>query len=330
MENKEDKPYPLLKYRLIGATSEDPENSFYNLISSLNNNGWSSARYCTYPQELLIQMSRPCRLRQIDLIFHEYKISSLIEVYYFFPNKYSDFNLDLEDLVFKKIGDIIPSDNIHTKYQYREFKKVFLNENVYYLKFVFHQNYHNLKNTFNQVGITNIQCFGIDFTPININGLYPKYQKQNNPEDKAKEQSDDNIIDKICKAKMQELKEALNLCKIIENYDQAKKIYELIVLVRKISEKINEAVEIRDKALKMDDFNICKIAQNNIELLREQVRNIDIGYLCLGEEKEEKKLEPVVEPIPEREPKQQYIAVKSSEKLGDEDESVRETVKYNI
>lgn len=329
MEIKEDKPFPLLKYRLIGATSEDPENSFYNLISSLNNNGWSSARYCTYPQELLIQMSRPCRLRQIDLLFHEYKISSKIEVYYFFPNNYNDFNLDIEDLVFKKIGDILPSNNNHTKYQYREFKKVFLDENVYYLKFIFHQNYQNLKNIFNQVGIINIQCFGIDFTPTNINNLYPKNKKQNIPENKTKEQSDDNIIDQICKTKMHELKEALNLCIKIENYDQAKKIYEMIELVRKISEKINDAVEIRDKALKMDDFDTCKVAQNNIEFLREQVKNIDIGYLGLGKEKEEEKVEPKVEPIPEREPKQQNLAVKSSE-LGDEDESVRETVKYNI
>lgn len=329
MEIQEDKPFPLLKYRLIGATSEDPENSFYNLISSLNNNGWSSTRYCTYPQELLIQMSRPCRLRQINLLFHEYKISSKIEVYYFFPNNYSDFNLDIEDLVFKKIGDIIPSNNNHTKYQYREFKKVFLDENVYYLKFVFHQNYHNLKNIFNQVGIINIQCFGIDFTPTNINDLYPKNKKNTIPEDKAKEQSDDNIIDEICKAKMHELKEALNLCVKIENYDQAKKIYEMIELVRKISEKINDAVEIRDEALKMDDFDTCKVAQNNIEFLREQVKNIDIGYLGLGKEKEEEKVEPKVEPIPERDPIQQHLAVKSSE-LGDEDESVRETVKYNI
>ena len=329
MEIKEDKPFPLLKYRLFGATTEDPENSFYNLISSFNNKGWSSARYCTYPQELLIQMSHPCRLRQINLLFHEYKISSKIEVYYFFPTKYNDFNLDIEDLVFKKIGDIIPSNNNHTKYQYREFKKVFLNENIYYLKFVFHQNYQNLKNIFNQVGIINIQCFGIDFTPTNINDLYPKNQKPNIPEKKTKEQSDDNILDEICKAKMQELKEALNLCIKIENYDQAKKIYEMIELVRKISEKINDAVETRDKALKMDDFNISKIAQNNIEFLREQVKNIDIGYLGLEKENEEEKVEPIVEPIPEREPKQQLIAVKSSE-LGDEDESVRETVKYHI
>ena len=128
---------------------------------------------------------------------------------------------------------------------------------------------------------------------------------------------------------MHELKEALNLCVKIENYDQAKKIYEMIELVRKISEKINDAVEIRDEDLKMDDFDTCKVAQNNIEFLREQVKNIDIGYLGLGKEKEEEKVEPKVEPIPERDPIQQHLAVKSSE-LGDEDESVRETVKYNI
>ena len=114
MEIQEDKPFPLLKYRLIGATSEDPENSFYNLISSLNNNGWSSTRYCTYPQELLIQMSRPCRLRQINLLFHEYRISSKIEVYYscsnillFFAEYLNEDNTLFSYIIFSQIIIVI-------------------------------------------------------------------------------------------------------------------------------------------------------------------------------------------------------------------------------
>ena len=177
MKKPNDVSFPLLKYRLVGVSTEDPENPFYSLISGLKNDGWCSVRYSTYPQELLIQFCRPCRLRQVNLLLHEYKIPSKIDLYYFFPKTFSEFNLDIDDLIFEKMGYIIPNLNKNQKKESREYKQIFLNENVYYLKFVFHQNYPNLKNVFNQVGLIFIQCFGIDFTADNINGLYPNLRK---------------------------------------------------------------------------------------------------------------------------------------------------------
>ena len=338
VEKKEVESFPLLKYRLIGASTEDPENPFYSIISGLKNNGWSSVRYSTYPQELLIQFCRPCRLREIHLVFHEYKIPSKIDLYYFFPKTFSDFNLDIDDLIFEKIGYITPDTNMRSKYKAREFKKIFLNENVYYLKFVFYQNYSNLKNLFNQVGIVSIQCFGIDFTANNINGLYPRIDLPVDyitkpslfPEVKKKE-FDDSMLDEVCVLKLQELKEALEICKKIENYEQAQKSHELMQLVRKLGEKINDAKEIKDKALEMDDFETCNTAKKNIDILREKVKNIDVGYILGKKEEEETKIDVGTSPeiFEEKEPaKQEEMAVKGSEN-GDEDESIRETMKYN-
>ena len=343
MEKKEEDTFPLLKYRLIGASTEDPENPFYSIISGLKNNGWSSVRYCTYPQELLIQLCRPCRLRQINLVFHEFKIPSKIDLYFFFPKTFTDFNLDIDDLIFEKIGYITPDTNMRSKYQAREFKKIFLNENVYYLKFVFYQNYSNLKNVFNQVGLISIQCFGIDFTANNINGLYPKidqptdyFTKQSLYPQIKKKEYNDNMLDEVCILKIQELKDALNLSIKIENFDQSKKIHDMIQLVRKLGEKINDAKETKNKALEMNDFDTCKIAKDNIEMMREKVRNIDVGYLGLDkkEEEEETKVDVGTQPIAEEllvekekvEPEE--MAVKGSDN-GDEDESIRETMKYN-
>ena len=177
MKKPKNDSFPLLKYRLVGVSTEDPENPFYSLISGLKNDGWCSVRYSTYPQELLIQFCRPCRLRQVNLLLHEYKIPSKIDLYYFFPKTFSEFNLDIDDLIFEKLGYIIPNINKIPNKEAREFKQIFMNENVYYLKFVFHQNYPNLKNLFNQVGLISIQCYGIDFTANNINGLYPNIRK---------------------------------------------------------------------------------------------------------------------------------------------------------
>ena len=100
MKKSKNVSFPFLKYRLVGVSTEDPENPFYSLISGLKNDGWCSVRYSTYPQELLIQFCRPCRLRQVNLLLHEYKIPSKIDLYYFFPKTFSEFNLDIDDLIF--------------------------------------------------------------------------------------------------------------------------------------------------------------------------------------------------------------------------------------
>ena len=86
----------------------------------------------------------------------------------------------------------------------------------------------------------------------------------------------------------------------------------------------------------MNDFDTCKIAKDNIEMMREKVRNIDVGYLGLDkkEEEEETKVDVGTQPIAEEllvekekvEPEE--MAVKGSDN-GDEDESIRETMKYN-
>ena len=336
MKKSKNVSFPFLKYRLVGVSSEDPENPFYSLISGLKNDGWCSVRYSTYPQELLIQFCRPCRLRQVNLLLHEYKIPSKIDLYYFFPKTFSEFNLDIDDLIFEKLGYIIPNTNNNQNKEAREFKQVFLNENVYYLKFVFHQNYPNLKNIFNQVGLISIQCFGIDFTANNINGLYPNIRKPTDfltqkslyPQIKKKEY-DDSFLDEICILKLKELKEALDFTLKIENYDEAKKVTDLIQLVRKIGEKINEAKDTKSKALEVQDWDTCKIAKNKIDELREKVKEIDVGYLRFKKD-EGGFVDECTQPNEEEKENiiQEDITVKESE-IGDENESIREKIRFN-
>ena len=332
MKKPNDVSFPLLKYRLVGVSTEDPENPFYSLISGLKNDGWCSVRYSTYPQELLIQFCRPCRLRQVNLLLHEYKIPSKIDLYYFFPKTFSEFNLDIDDLIFEKMGYIIPNLNKNQKKESREYKQIFLNENVYYLKFVFHQNYPNLKNVFNQVGIIFIQCFGIDFTADNINGLYPNLRKPTDfltqkslyPQVKKKGY-DDSMLDEVC---IMKLKEALDFTLKIENYDESKKVTDLIQLVRKIGEKINDAKETKNKALEVEDWDTCKIVKNQIDNLREKVREIDVGYL--GFKDEGGLVDEGTQPVEEEKENiiQEDITVKESEN-GDENESIREKIRFN-
>jgi centrosomal protein CEP104 len=46
------------KYRIIYCSSEDPQHPATELLDpTVNSKGWVSARYCEYPQEVILQFS---------------------------------------------------------------------------------------------------------------------------------------------------------------------------------------------------------------------------------------------------------------------------------
>lgn len=47
------------KFRIIYCSSEDQENPVSELLDpTVNSRGWMSARYCEYPQEIIVQFSQ--------------------------------------------------------------------------------------------------------------------------------------------------------------------------------------------------------------------------------------------------------------------------------
>ena len=83
--NKESITYPLLNYSVIGSSSEDEDHPLFSLISQEKNDGWCSAPFCKYPQEIILQLNNPSKLTQINITLHEYKIPSKIDFYYYYP-----------------------------------------------------------------------------------------------------------------------------------------------------------------------------------------------------------------------------------------------------
>ena len=80
----EEQQLECLNFRLVGASSEDPEHPSFSILSSAKqqgNQGWQSVRFCTYPQEILINFPSPVRLREVNLIFHEYLIPTKVDLY---------------------------------------------------------------------------------------------------------------------------------------------------------------------------------------------------------------------------------------------------------
>ena len=49
--------------------------------ATLHIRGWQCARFSKFPQELVLRLDHPARIHQIQLLSHEYKIATKIELY---------------------------------------------------------------------------------------------------------------------------------------------------------------------------------------------------------------------------------------------------------
>ena len=79
---------PKLRYRIVSCSGEETNYAASELLSqSPQSKGWQSPRFCDYPQEIVIQLAAPSRLKLIQILSHQCKIASKIEMMAFLPSE---------------------------------------------------------------------------------------------------------------------------------------------------------------------------------------------------------------------------------------------------
>ena len=68
-----------LKFNVIHVSGQDDGHR----ASELNNHGptikgWQAAKFCLYPQDLVVQLSKRSRLKKIQLLSHQFLIGKII------------------------------------------------------------------------------------------------------------------------------------------------------------------------------------------------------------------------------------------------------------
>ena len=272
--NKESITYPLLNYSVIGSSSEDEDHPLFSLISQEKNDGWCSAPFCKYPQEIILQLNNPSKLTQINITLHEYKIPSKIDFYYYYPpqKKSDEEKFDFNNIPFIKMGYIIPNSNEKAKFKLREFKKIKINQNVLYIKFVLYKNFINLENKYNQVSIISLNFYGVEqennnLLEYNINNI--NINKENKEEN----------LDEICILKLKEIKATLDLCVKKEKYDNAKIFRELYQRVKLLGEKMKSLSDYKLKCIESNNFDACKNLQSDIDRIKNLIGEINPNFI---------------------------------------------------
>lgn len=110
----------ILPFRVFHATSSDSSHPAQILASAddYEENGWQSQRFCTYPQEIIVQFEAPVQITQMQLLCHEIKIPRQIELFAYMPGTVNENEVSpasaygqsqlitplTSDLLFKRLG----------------------------------------------------------------------------------------------------------------------------------------------------------------------------------------------------------------------------------
>lgn len=111
-----------------------------------------------YPQDIVLQLSGRARIKKIQILSHQYLITSKIEI--FIGDVAEETQVDIKNVRYIRLGYISLSTNEKTNFRARELKSVQVDATGYFLKLNLHKNYINRHNLYNQVGIVAINVIG--------------------------------------------------------------------------------------------------------------------------------------------------------------------------
>ncbi|XP_040285257.1 centrosomal protein of 104 kDa isoform X2 [Bufo bufo] len=285
--------------------------------------GWRSPKFCQYPQEIVIQMVERCRIRKLQLLAHQYMISSKIEFY--ISESLPEYFTPYQTERFRRLGYVALSDNEKTGYKARELKSVYVDAVGQYLKLIFHKNFSNRYNLYNQVALIAINIIGdpVDENEENLptrDKLIDQYLGSSledaaidtthtgkhdtiSPlDDLAFDMYQDPEVAQIIRKLDEKKQEAVHH----EHYDYAKKLKQAIADLQKVGERLGRYEVEKRCAVEKEDYDLAKQKKQQMEEYRLKVYQqlelhdlLDIALIRRAPEPSLDPLEHVTSPQPQ-------------------------------
>jgi centrosomal protein CEP104 len=264
-----------LRFNLVEASSEDLEHPLNEILHGNNGNGWVSSRFCLYPQFIYIQFNQPVNLKQINILIHEKNIPSEIKLFYYLPQNPDEIVRNFRVLNYQYLGFIKMDSNQRTNYKAREFRKIYVDIQTLYIKLELSKNYINRYNVFNQVGLMNLEFYGI-YLPF----LGKSIKNNQNYLDESIKPANltDDDLDLIAGDKLNDLKNQMERNISMEKYDECKIIKAKIEKVRLIAKKIFDLEYQKKLAVNNEDFDQAKELKNLVDKMKVSLETIDKIY----------------------------------------------------
>nr|XP_003413547.1 centrosomal protein of 104 kDa isoform X2 [Loxodonta africana] len=251
--------------------------------------GWRSPRFCQFPQEIVLQMVERCRIRKLQLLAHQFMISSKIEFY--ISESLPEYFVPYQAERFRRLGYVSLCDNAKTGCKARELKSVYVDAVGQFLKLIFHQNHVNKYNIYNQVALVAINIIGdpADFndesnvTPREklidhylghnaedpaLDGTYTGKPDYISPlDDLAFDMYQDPEVAQIIRKLDERKRDAVQK----ERYDYAKKLKQAIADLQKVGERLGRYEVEKRCAVEKEDYDLAKEKKQQMEQYRAKV-----------------------------------------------------------
>lgn len=149
-----------LPFRVVFCSSEADGHEVAQLeVHSPLVRGWQSARFCHWPQEIIFQMDELCRVRKIQLLSHQYKIATKIELFVSKSGPTPSSGI-CDPSTFVRLGHVSLSDNVENDFRSRELKSVHIDSMARFVRLLISKNHVNEHNMYNQVGLVALNLIG--------------------------------------------------------------------------------------------------------------------------------------------------------------------------
>ncbi|DBB10866.1 TPA: hypothetical protein ACH3X3_007335 [Trebouxia sp. C0006] len=261
-----------LRFTVHSTSGEDPDYPARELLfHSPQTRGWQSPRFCSYPQEVVLRLEEPAKLEQIQILSHEYKIPTKIEIH---VGCLPPGTSDPEQCVMKRLGYLSFNSNERTGHQARELKSVRVNSDAYLLRLVVQRCHTNKLNIYNQVGIIALNLVGQVIQTENLPGVPSYVSNHYQPSHISAaagamaDLSLDVNVDPITAGKIREINKHKEAAVAKEDYDEAKRLKLAIERLKAVGQKVAQLEARKRVAVEREDYDMAKALKQDIDKLR--------------------------------------------------------------
>jgi centrosomal protein CEP104 len=248
-----------LNFQILEFTGEDSDYPVSELlIHTAQSKGWLSPRFCEYPQELTIQFFAPVRIRHIQFLSHESRISSRIDLFVSLP----EFNQPLSNTEgkYNKLGFLTFDSNERSAFQARELKSVYVDTPCLTMKILMHKCHSNKHNMFNQIGLILLNFYGEPLSgfltdPMTMDAKYDMVDYS-------------SVFTQMTLDRLKELEMAKQKAIRYEDFEEARILKDEISRIKTIGDQLRILEEKKLICIQNEDFINAKLIKAEIDHLR--------------------------------------------------------------
>ncbi|CAM6088000.1 unnamed protein product [Calypogeia fissa] len=258
-----------LPFKVVYVSGQDEDHPARELNTGIHGRGWQSTRFCFYPQELILQLQWPSRIINMQLLCHEFKIPSKVEVFVSLMLPWVHNEKAVSQM--KRLGYLSLDPNDRSGHQARELKSIQVDSPAAVVRLVLHNCYTNKLNIYNQVGlvaiiITGDPLEGPDFAYLKNRDFLPLLHTPRVPMPCT--DATLNAVDSFTATRIQRLQQERLLAVQEEDYDEAKRLKTLIDKLKGLGEQIKQLELQKRAAIEAEDYDTAKICKAEIDMLR--------------------------------------------------------------